>query len=259
VSGHRQEFVKPLHSPLIPPLFALAVAATVGMFGGEAKAVIYPVFSRAALGGTDFIDWGSLGVPFVQIAHPPLTVKTNLNTDVGVTMVAGGDFLRLNETSDTNPWQGNFADGDKLLVTDTADTFYNPITLSTSTGYAGVGTNIQASANGPFVARVSVYDQASALLGTFDFNGNSDGNPGQAIFIGARSSTPSTSIYKVDFGLYSADKTRSNFAINQVDYTTAYENPTSNTVPAPLSILGIGAGFAYSRKLRARIKSSKLR
>jgi len=33
---------------------------------------------------------------------------------------------------------------------------------------------------------------------------------------------------------------------------------TENEVPGPLPILGVGAAFGYSRKLRKRIKSSKL-
>lgn len=34
--------------------------------------------------------------------------------------------------------------------------------------------------------------------------------------------------------------------------------PTTTTVPGPIPLLGVGAAFGYSRKLRKRIKSSKL-
>lgn len=256
--GHRKELATSLPSSFGLPLLALAAAAGIGVCAGEAKAVLYPVYSRAALGGTEFIDWNAqLGAVGSQPANP-FSITTSIGTSVDGSMVAGGPFLRLNETSDASPWQGNFADGDYLLVTDTNDDIFNPITLATPTkAFAGVGTNIQPSANGAFVARVSVYDQANALLGAFDFNGVANTVPGEAIFIGVRSSSPSTSIYKADFSIVSASNTISNYAINQVDYTTAFEDP-ANTVPAPLPLLGVGAGFAFSRKLRARIKVSKL-
>ncbi len=257
MSGRRIPFAGSLPSSLVLPLLTLTATAGISVWGGEAKAIIYPVFSRSALGTTEFINWGTtLGAAGEQPLNPS-DVTTDLGTQVKVSMSATGDFLRLDETSTSNPWQGNFTTGDKLLATDTAANILNPISLVTTTkGFAGVGANIQASRQEAFTARLSVFDQSDALLGQFDFNGLSDTTPGTAIFIGARSSSSSESIYKTQFSILSPTSGMSQFAINQVDYTNLYVDPSTG-VPAPLPILGSGAAFAFSRRLKARIRAAK--
>jgi len=240
------------------PFLALTAAAGIGLCGGEAKAMLYPVYSRSAFGSTEFIDWASLGAAGT-VVNNPFVVNTNLGTVVNGSMFAPGSLLRLNQDN-PNAWQGNFNNGDALLFTDTIDDFSNPLTLSTTTGFAGAGTQIQADASGNFTARVSAFGAGNTLLDSFDFNGMSNFNPGEAIFIGVRSSTPSTPIFRVDFSLATAANSKSAFAIYQVDYTTAFDPPSpTDAAPAPLPIIGIGAGFAYSRKLKARIRASRQR
>jgi hypothetical protein len=232
---------------------ALGIVAGTSLCAGESKAALVQVTSRAALAGTEFIEWGDLGGPGTLVDRS-FTVDTNQGTTVTGTMFAFGYLERLNQ-SNPDPWAGNFNNGDRLLFTNIDNNFDNPITLRFPTGFAGVGTQIQADTAGGFTGRISAYSTGDVFLGSFDVAGNSTADVGTAIFIGLRSTSASTPIVRVDFSVPAASGTKSAYAINQVDFSTQFDPPI-DAVPAPLPFLGVGAGFAYSRRLKARIRAS---
>lgn len=179
------------------------------------------VTSRDNMIGTDFIDWGTLGPPYEEweFFEHPFNILTNLGISATVTMTSTNSFLRINQNN-PDPWQGTFNNGDRLIYTDTNDDFLNPISITFETGFRGVGTQIQPNANGPFQARISVYNNINLLLGTFTLSGISSVIEGTAIFIGVRSELQN--IFRVDFEIISASlPTRAAFAINRVELSTS--------------------------------------
>jgi hypothetical protein len=47
-------------------------------------------------------------------------------------------------------------------------------------------------------------------------------------------------------------------SLSGFDYTKPAQKPSQPSVPGPLPLLGVSVAFGYSRKLRNRIRSSKL-
>jgi len=243
------------------PLLGLALVVGASLVHGEAKAGVAPVTSRSQLAGpgNDFIDWGDLGAAGANVPHPG-NLSTNTGTTVSFTMDYFNDFKRWDQVSSGSPtpWQGNFSLGDKLLWTNVPASDVNPISLTLGSGFASVGTQIQASSPGSFTARVTAYDAANNSLGFEDFTGDSNSTLGDAVFIGIRSTLSTNPIYRVDFSIQPGSSQISSFAINQVDLNTSFDTP-SGAVPAPLPLLGVSAGFVYSRRLRTRLKASRQR
>jgi len=247
------------------PLLGLALVVGASLVHGEAKAGVAPVTSRSQLAGpgNEFIDWGDLGVAGTD-HNQPFDINTNSGTSVDVSMAyIGNPFSRLDQVSigSPTPWQGNFSIGDRLLWTNVLDNTENPLSLSwTTQGFAGVGTQIQANSPGAFTARVTAYDAANILLGSVDVPGVSNSNPGEAVFAGIRSTTATNPIYRVDFSILPGSSDIASFAINQVDFNTTFDPPSPDTtVPAPLPLFGISAGFAFSRRLKARLRAPRQR
>jgi hypothetical protein len=243
--------LRPAHS--LRSWLTLGIVAGTSLCCGDAKAALEQVFSRAALNGSEFIDWGDLGNP-LDLVPKPFSINTNLGTAISGTMLAAGPFER---TDQGNAWGGDFSSGDKLLFTNTPGSFDNPITLEFPTGFAGVGTQIQVDNIGPYTARAVAYGVGNVVMGSFEVSGFSgSSSAGTAPFIGLRSTETAEPIVKVDFSISAVASNKSSFAINQVDFSTQFDPPV-NTVPAPLPFLGVGAGFAYSRRLKSRIRASK--
>ena len=250
-------------SPRHHAIWALSLAVGASFACGEAKALIVPVTSRSQLAGfgNEFIDWGALGAAGAYISQPFAT-STDAGTSVDVSMDYLSDFKRWDQQPIDplgTPWQGNFSVGDKLLFTDVSANDPNPLSIvwsPLSSGYAAAGTQIQASYPGGFTARVTAYDATNALLGSVDVNGNSTSNPGQAIFVGIRTTSSAAPIFRVDFSIIPGSSEISSFTINRVDFNTAFDYPV-DVVPAPIPLLGISAGFVYSRRLKARLKAAR--
>ena len=161
-------------------------------------------------------------------------------------MAASGPFQRRDQN---NGWSGNFAPGDALLFTNAFTQDINQITLTgfDGPGIVSGGAQIQANFYGNFVARIEAFDATNVSLGFFDVNGLSSGaGNNSAPFIGVTSDTPITSL---SLSVLSARAYKSSFAINRFDFSP---------VPGPLPILGAGAAFGFSRKLRSRIKAARL-
>jgi hypothetical protein len=225
---------------------------------------VAPVTSRSQLAGPskEFIDWGNLGAAGTTHPHP-LSINTNSGTSVNVSMTYTNRFRRRDQVplGSPTPWQGNFSIGDRLLWTNVVDNSQNFLSLRwTTPGFAGVGTQIQANSPGAFTARVTAYDAANSSLGFVDVPGNSNSTPGEAVFAGIRSTTATNPIYRVDFSILPGSSDIASFAINQVDFNPTFAPPPpDNTVPAPLPLFGISAGFAFSRRLKARLRAARQR
>jgi hypothetical protein len=85
-------------------------------------------------------------------------------------------------------WNGNFGSGDAVLGLWDAATL-SPhdgiFSFAFATPVASVGTQVQALDFGAFTGTISAYSSTNVLLGSFSFNGNSNGNgDNTAIFAG---------------------------------------------------------------------------
>jgi hypothetical protein len=79
-----------------------------------------------------------------------------------------------------------------------------------------------------------------------------------ALFIGLRSDDPSQAIEKFVITVTNATSDRASFLINQVDFSSDFSpNPPLSAVPAPLSLFGLGAGLAFSRRMKTRLRASR--
>ena len=223
-------------------VFTVAVMSFTGVV--TAHATIVPIASASALGGNDYVDWGTAGVEFTDIANP-FSVTSNGGINIGVSdpnMSVGNLFqTRTQGTS----WYGNFNTGDNLLWTNSSP---GPIILSFSNPVAGAGAQIQSDYYGSFNAEIDALDAQGNVLATDDFSGTSnyDGGLGSAIFIGLLSD--SSNIDAISFNVLSVgdptNPTPTDFAINQVGLRTS-----AVPEPATVSLLGLGAlGLFFRRK-----------
>jgi hypothetical protein len=193
--------------------------------------------SRAALGGTDFIDWGQLGGDGTNLSSSE-SITTNLGASATVG-TAGASLWRFDQG---NSYGGNFGPGDKLL-----GTFFEPgpIIIDFASGQSRVGAQIQANLFGAFAGVIEVYNVLDQLLESYSVNGasNSD-DDNSAIFIGVLRAT--ADIDHVVFNVTGpADL---DFSINQVDLSNQEDgNPAPE--PASLALVGLAlAGLVRSRR-----------
>ncbi len=158
-----------------------------------------------------------------------------------------GNFQKRVQGSTTGR-NGAFAPGDAILYTFDSSDAINPLTITgfEGPGISAGGLNIQADQWGQFTARIEAFDATSTSLGFFDVVGTSSNTPNTAPFIGVTSDTPIASLlFSVVAG---GNGARASYAINQFDFTP---------VPGPLPVLGAGAAFGFSRKLRGRVKATR--
>jgi hypothetical protein len=228
-------------------LFALVVAAVVCVTTSTpAHGALIFVSSRSALGGNDYVDWGTLGPNGTPVSNP-FNITSNLGDTLTVSMVATGNFERRDQSLG---WNGNFAPGDALLWTNTSNNSNNPISVfNFDVGVAAVGTQIQANFFGGFVARIEAFDAGNNSLGFFTVNGLSTwAGDNSAIFLGVRSTT--TPIARIAFSLDSASSNLADFAINRLDFDS---NLTVIPEPATLAVFGLMAAgvFGVRRRMKA--------
>lgn len=223
----------------------LGIASILVVFGTavRSEAGLTEVTSRAALNGTDLIDWGQLGPSGTQIPNPE-TVTTSGGIP-GMVAQVSGNGERLDQG---NGWGGNFADGDHLYYTqyNFNSTDQGPITITLNQGVMGIGTQLQENYYGTFTAFVNVYDTHGNFLGSFTEDGVSNANgDNSAIFLGV--SSTSANIGSVEYGLtYGGNGSTADFAINKVSLASVPE-PTS----IALALSGLFA-IAYAARRRGR-------
>lgn len=221
-----------------------AALCVLGFLSFEARADVVFVSSRAALAGTDHVDWGVLGPQNTTVSNP-FNISSVDGLDMTVSMPSGS-FQRLDQGSS---WGGNFAPGDRLLWTAGSP---GPITITFDTAVMGAGAQIQQNQFGNFTGTIEAFafDLMGNSLGSFTRTGSSSGNgDNSAIFLGVRSDT--ANIGRIVFDVAGTG----DFAINQMDLLTGSE---VTPVPLPaaawggLALFG-GMGLNRLRRRKAEV------
>lgn len=222
-------------------------------YSGQSHAGI--VLSRAALNGTDFVDWGTLGPAELQPNVPNPSAFTSNGGIDGFVSVTTGDPVGRRDQDIANVqhfWSGNFNPGDHLLWTATDKSGPNSVMMVLAFGSQGItrgGAQIQPSYTGAeFVARISAFDSNDVLLGTYTRLGvSNEGYDNSAIFLGVEGLGI---IHRIEFSLDSAPGGNTGgFAINQFDFSA---EATAVPEPSSLALYGIGAAGLFIATARQR-------
>lgn len=223
---------------------SLAFAVGLALAASGASAATSHVTSRAALGGTDSIDWGQFGATFTSVANPSSGSTTN-SMGFNVSKTLGGGFQRRDEGSG---WTGNFSLGDRLLwVNNFGATSTNKLCIEFDSDVGAAGANIMSNYYGSFVAKIEAFDSGGGLLGSYTQAGTSGSVRDTAIFIGIMSD--SCDIRKICFSLTSSPFSAiGDFAINQVDI-----GECGQVIPLPsaagLALASMGLVAARRRRM----------
>jgi hypothetical protein len=216
----------------------MLVGATICLQASAAHAVAVEVLTRAALGGTDFIDWGALGVPFMHLSAP-LTVLSNGGLSATVSQPGDQELERRDQT--TGGWAGNFAPGDGLLWNGNRSA---TISIAFATPVSGAGAQIQRDVFTPFTVTLTAFDPGGAALASFSRGGMSNTlGDNSAVFLGVINDVANIAriTYSVEDGL----------ALNRLDLTTATA-PTPVPEPGTLLLLATALTGAIAAGRRGR-------
>ena len=210
--------------------FILILSAFLLMAFTAAQADVIVV--QTAPVGSITVDWSSVGLPVGTSLHGFLGFANNGDsasaTVTGAPATTKGTLIRQG----TN-WFGNFNPGEYGIWTGNPNSFPNgfgPLTVVMGNSYGAIGAYIQQDFFGAFTAKLDAYN-GSTLLGSVTLNGNSNGTPGTALFIGALDKT-GPNITKAVFSETAGNHTN-NFSI-----ATMYLG-----VPEPSTMVLLGSGF----------------
>ena len=129
----------------------------------------------------DIVDWGQIGTPNLTITSPQRFTSTGGTTGT-VNLNGTGLLVEQCCIGITGTFDGNFAPGDKVLVTPNS-----PLTIKFNTPVQAVGAQIQDNTIGDyFTAEIEAF-HGRKLLGTFTENGFSgDVGDNSNIFLGVQ-------------------------------------------------------------------------
>ncbi len=190
--------------------------------------------SRAALGATDFIDWGQVGPDFTPMSNPYLGT-TNLGT--AFRLDTADDGLVATEGVSAN---GGFSFGDRIIV---GGFTAGPMSITFAASQMAAGTQIQSNDMGDFDATLSVYNNLDQLLGSFTVSGNNAGGSANTNpFLGVKSSE--SDIAKM---VLSTTNDGDGILINRVEAGPCGAVPE----PASMATLGLGVVAVLRRRKKA--------
>lgn len=185
------------------------------------------------LNGTDSFNWATnYGPPFNPIPNNSIAISNSGVLTALVNFAGGGNGLRVDQG---NGWNGNFSPGDALLWTNSPG--QGPLTFTFNQPLSGLGANIQDDFFGSFTALLQVFDAHGNLIGSFSENGTSNSNgDGSAIFIGIANDP---GIMSAVFSIADCSCDPNDFAINQLDVTTAAEPGVIASLSTALGLWGL--------------------
>lgn len=207
------------------------------------------VSDRAALGGTDRLDWAILGP-----VQPPFKVLPNsfsvtseqglgINVNIPPTATPGVTPPLLFQTLPSPGIPTNFASGDFILFTGLipgpppAVGNPGPLTITFDRPVAAAGTQIAVDDTFLFTASISAFDSANNLLGSFSTQGTSSlALDNSAQFLGVRSDAANISRL-----VYSSSEGDRALGINSLSIAEAVPEPSSiaATIVAGLGLLAV--------------------
>ena len=218
----------------------VAIIAVAACYCNTSQAAFTSVANRAALAGTDFIDWGTAGAENTILSNP-FTISSNGGLTATVSQ-AVGQAKRLDQGSG---WGGTFTFGDALLYTQRDN---GPMTIMFGTAVTAAGTQIEsvfATSTSPFTGTIDALDvDGSTVLASFSYGST------HAVFTGI-SATGGDQFYGIRFNGLTPTSSPNSFAINRVDFT-----PAAVPVPAGMVLMLTGLpvlGFAgWTRRRTAQ-------
>jgi PEP-CTERM motif-containing protein len=185
-------------------------------------------------GANDTIQWGQVG-EFWEDVWGPLNVTSNGGLNATVT---DADNYMVRRDQNVG-WNGNFAPGEELLLTDVTG---NPLVITFASPVQAAGAQIEWRSYGPFEAFITTNDGSFFFLDGESYPGGDN----SAIFLGVQSD--SANITSIAF-MTEYD----NFAIGRVNLISG----ATGEVPEPstwaMMLLGFGAIGASLRRGRRKL------
>ncbi|MEH2292852.1 hypothetical protein [Nostoc sp.] len=246
-----------------------AIAAVITLLPLPVKAATFLINERAALGGNDAVDWGSLGkvfnpsAPDFSVFLPnsfSTTSQGGLGLDINIALTNNRQITPpfVFQTLPSPGIRSNFAQGDFVLFGGIDPTGFiplppgtpdpgtkgngGPFSISFTQPIFGAGTQIAVDISNLEVETfITAFDNVNNLLGSFSVLSTSSlALDNSAVFLGIRSDTPNISRL-----VFSSSAPQFGLAINQVSIIAVPE-PTYT-----LAILVFGVSGAVL-KLRQR-------
>ncbi len=231
-----------------PKWLAVAVLATAFGLGSAntSQAAFVFVGSRATLAGTDSLDWGTKGAALTTLTNPFSITSTG--GVVATVSQATGIFLRADEG--ISGWNGHFALGDKLLLTNYTNNGNNgPMTITFGTALSGAGAKMHTDFPTTFTATVEALAANGSVLASFTYTGTGGlGSSDDIAPFAGISTTGGSTFFALRYTGVSGVTNPNDFAINKFDFRLG-QAPLTNAVPVPagmiLALSGLPAlGFA---------------